>query len=290
MPGNGGRLIPVRGLLLGPPKSRAGRAGGVFASRDPARRTSAARGVRWRGARRTGLHRSGSAIRRGNLNKLTRWSEAVSAIGASGLHFHDPRHTGNTMAARTGASTRELMARMGHDSAQAALIYQHAPAEADREIAAKVNAAVKGRATAGRQGDQAQPEAPRPPRRRSDRSACGNDPMARRILARPLTLKTLDGTSVLTRVFGLERVKGIEPSLSAWEADVLPLNYTRERVNSTWNGGGAHTTPITRWGGAGRCACRGSVGRCRTACPVRRGGRATPGRPGRCGRPSPRRC
>jgi hypothetical protein len=27
----------------------------------------------------------------------------------------------------------------------------------------------------------------------------------------------------------LERVKGIEPSLSAWEADVLPLNYTRER-------------------------------------------------------------
>ncbi len=26
----------------------------------------------------------------------------------------------------------------------------------------------------------------------------------------------------------LERVKGIEPSFSAWEADVLPLNYTRE--------------------------------------------------------------
>lgn len=25
----------------------------------------------------------------------------------------------------------------------------------------------------------------------------------------------------------MERVKGIEPSYSAWEADVLPLNYTR---------------------------------------------------------------
>jgi hypothetical protein len=25
----------------------------------------------------------------------------------------------------------------------------------------------------------------------------------------------------------LERVKGIEPSLEAWEASVLPLNYTR---------------------------------------------------------------
>lgn len=27
----------------------------------------------------------------------------------------------------------------------------------------------------------------------------------------------------------LERVKGIEPSQSAWKADVLPLNYTRLR-------------------------------------------------------------
>ena len=26
---------------------------------------------------------------------------------------------------------------------------------------------------------------------------------------------------------GLERMEGIEPSYSAWEADVLPLNYTR---------------------------------------------------------------
>ena len=29
---------------------------------------------------------------------------------------------------------------------------------------------------------------------------------------------------------GLERAKGIEPSYSAWEADVLPLNYAREEV------------------------------------------------------------
>ena len=31
----------------------------------------------------------------------------------------------------------------------------------------------------------------------------------------------------------LERVKGIEPSFSAWEADVLPLNYTRSFLVST---------------------------------------------------------
>lgn len=28
-------------------------------------------------------------------------------------------------------------------------------------------------------------------------------------------------------VFFVERVKGIEPSYPAWEADVLPMNYTR---------------------------------------------------------------
>ena len=34
-------------------------------------------------------------------------------------------------------------------------------------------------------------------------------------------------TMALTWAFVLERVTGIEPALSAWEADVLPLNYTR---------------------------------------------------------------
>ena len=28
----------------------------------------------------------------------------------------------------------------------------------------------------------------------------------------------------------LERVTGIEPAFSAWEADVLPLNYTRKTL------------------------------------------------------------
>ena len=28
----------------------------------------------------------------------------------------------------------------------------------------------------------------------------------------------------------MERVTGIEPAFSAWEADVLPLNYTREQT------------------------------------------------------------
>ena len=35
----------------------------------------------------------------------------------------------------------------------------------------------------------------------------------------------------LTCIFALERVTGIEPALSAWEADVLPLNYTRAHLH-----------------------------------------------------------
>jgi hypothetical protein len=45
----------------------------------------------------------------------------------------------NTLAASSGASTRELMHRMGHASMRAALIYQHATSKRDREIAAAID-------------------------------------------------------------------------------------------------------------------------------------------------------
>ena len=73
----------------------------------------------------------GGPLRRGNWS--VRWTKVVGALELDGLHFHDLRHTGNTLAAATGASTRELMTRMGHSSARAALIYQHASPE--RELA-----------------------------------------------------------------------------------------------------------------------------------------------------------
>jgi integrase len=63
------------------------------------------------------------------------WRKARQVAGVPQLRLHDLRHTGNTLAAATGASTKELMARMGHASSQAALIYQHATADRDRAIA-----------------------------------------------------------------------------------------------------------------------------------------------------------
>jgi integrase len=57
-------------------------------------------------------------------------------MGLEDLHdLHDLRHSGNTWAAATGASTAELMARLGHASPVAALRYQHATADRDRAIA-----------------------------------------------------------------------------------------------------------------------------------------------------------
>jgi len=77
----------------------------------------------------------GGVLRRGNFRKASGWSVAVAAIGMPGLHFHDLRHTGNTLAAQAGVSLADLKARMGHDSVRAVMIYQHAAAEADQKIA-----------------------------------------------------------------------------------------------------------------------------------------------------------
>ncbi|RZU72538.1 hypothetical protein EV384_0909 [Micromonospora kangleipakensis] len=56
---------------------------------------------------------NGRPIWRGNLNKVIGWSGAIGKLGVPGLHFHDLRHTGNTIAARTGASTREPLLAPG---------------------------------------------------------------------------------------------------------------------------------------------------------------------------------
>ena len=85
----------------------------------------------------------GGVLRRSNFRRAVKWSKVVEVIGVPGLHFHDLRHTGNTHAAATGASLRDLMDRMGHDSARAALIYQHKTAAAGRAIADALSAQIE---------------------------------------------------------------------------------------------------------------------------------------------------
>jgi len=64
------------------------------------------------------------------------WHKARHSIGRDDLRWHDLRHSGAVLAAATGASLAELMARLGHSTPQAAMRYQHAAQGRDREIAA----------------------------------------------------------------------------------------------------------------------------------------------------------
>jgi len=97
------RLILIRqqyvevngeGLVLGPPKSRAGIRGiavpgfvadalrehiEAYADPQPSAPAFTTEG--------------GVPIRRGNFNKLFRWTDVVADLGFKGLHFHDLRHT-----------------------------------------------------------------------------------------------------------------------------------------------------------------------------------------------------
>ncbi|WP_113699679.1 tyrosine-type recombinase/integrase [Nonomuraea lactucae] len=75
----------------------------------------------------------GGMLRRSGFSRT--WNKIRTEAGLPDLHFHDLRHVGNTLAASTGASLRELMVRMGHSSTKAALIYQHASQERDKVIA-----------------------------------------------------------------------------------------------------------------------------------------------------------
>jgi integrase len=84
----------------------------------------------------------GGLVRRSNFRRRV-WEVATTKVGVPALHFHDLRHTGNTLAAATGASTKELMARMGHASSRAALIYQHATEDRDVAIAHALSAMVE---------------------------------------------------------------------------------------------------------------------------------------------------
>lgn len=64
------------------------------------------------------------------------WYKARAAAGRNDLRWHDLRHSGAVLAAATGATLAELMARLGHSTPQAAMRYQHAAQGRDRQIAA----------------------------------------------------------------------------------------------------------------------------------------------------------
>lgn len=85
---------------------------------------------------------SGGHMKHGALYKVYRRAREIA--GRPDLRWHDLRHTGATMAAQAGATLAELMNRLGHSDVRAALIYQHATADRDADLARKLSKMAEG--------------------------------------------------------------------------------------------------------------------------------------------------
>jgi len=133
--------VPGRGLIIGPPKSRAGVRTVIIPAairRDVVKHLDAFVKPEHDALLFTG-ERDGNPVRRPNFSQRTKWTEVVAKMGLKGSHFHDLRHAGNIWASKAGTSTKDLMARMGHDDMRAALIYQRATSDADQQIADRLS-------------------------------------------------------------------------------------------------------------------------------------------------------
>jgi len=66
------------------------------------------------------------------------WNKARKKLKVS-YTWHDLRHTAGVITGQLGATLAELKHRLGHSSVQAALIYQHATKERDKQLAFGIN-------------------------------------------------------------------------------------------------------------------------------------------------------
>jgi integrase len=99
---------------------------------------------------------AGTYILRSNFSRWV-WRPAVHQLGLDGLRFHDLRHTAATLAAAAGATTKELMERIGHTSSGVALRYQHVMADRQAALAAALDDLARLAITW--RGDQGEPGA-----------------------------------------------------------------------------------------------------------------------------------
>jgi integrase len=90
-------------------------------------------------------HHNGEQLSASSMRKV--FIRARKLAGRPDLRFHDLRHTGAVLAASTGATLAELMARLGHSTPGAALRYQHASQDRDRVIADALSGLVTANVT-----------------------------------------------------------------------------------------------------------------------------------------------
>jgi integrase len=83
---------------------------------------------------------TGTLPARSNLS--TTFGRALVAAGAPQVRFHDLRHVAQVYAAEAGATLPELMARLGHSTPAAALVYLHARSDRDHALTEALSAAM----------------------------------------------------------------------------------------------------------------------------------------------------
>jgi integrase len=93
--------------------------------------------------------RTGTTPARSNLGAT--WRRACTSAGVPPVRLHDLRHVAQVFAAEAGATLPELMARLGHATPAAAMVYLHARTDRDAELAAALGAAMA--APPNRQGE-----------------------------------------------------------------------------------------------------------------------------------------
>ncbi|MFN2539123.1 MAG: tyrosine recombinase XerC [Mycobacteriales bacterium] len=86
----------------------------------------------------------GAAVRETTFGTKV-WRPTLRKLELSHLHFHDLRGFAATLAAVTGATTAELMYRLGHATPDLALRYQRATADRDAAIARDLDALLNAR-------------------------------------------------------------------------------------------------------------------------------------------------
>jgi integrase len=92
--------------------------------------------TKWAGTGRFFIGRDGQPMRGNAVYQA--FVRARKRVGVE-VSFHDLRHTGQTLAASTGATLADLKKRLGHSSAAAALRYLHAVEGRDKELAGELS-------------------------------------------------------------------------------------------------------------------------------------------------------
>lgn len=92
--------------------------------------------TKWAGAERFFIGRDGAPMRGNAIYQA--FVRARNRVGVD-VSFHDLRHTGQTLAASTGATLADLKKRLGHSSTAAAVRYLHAVEGRDKELAGELS-------------------------------------------------------------------------------------------------------------------------------------------------------